>query len=203
MTWPQGGWQKCLDCAARRMYKEIGSTPGPWITKPEVLMNPHSEKLLSEVHPMLAARIQAIASNLATQGITIIVVQGLRTVEQQDALYAQGRTTSGKIVTNAKGGQSWHNYGLAVDCAPENPDGSIDWNASHPTWKAMEKAGVDMGLTSGANWLRFVDAPHFQMTGDFPENAPDDRARELLASGGLRAVWDAVVPLVDTPEVNA
>jgi hypothetical protein len=63
-------------------------------------------------------------------------------------------------------------------------------------------AGVDMGLVSGANWLRFVDAPHFQMTGDFPENAPDDKARELLASGGLRAVWDAVVPLVDTPSVD-
>jgi len=166
-------------------------------------MNPHSETLLSQVHPMLAERIKAIAYNLETQGITIVVVQGLRTVEQQDKLYAQGRTAPGKIVTNAKGGQSWHNYGLAVDCAPQNTDTSIDWNASHPQWKAMEEAGVAMGLTSGANWTRFVDAPHFQMTGDFPENAPDERARELMASGGLRAVWDAVVPIVDVPEVEA
>ncbi len=165
-------------------------------------MNPHSELLLSQVHPMLAARIQAMASNLETQGIKIVVVQGLRTVEQQDKLYAQGRANPGKIVTNAKGGQSWHNYGLAVDCAPENSDGTVDWNAAHPSWKAMEKAGVDMGLVSGATWTRLVDAPHFQMTGDFPENAPNDQARELLASGGLRAVWDAVVPLVDTLSVD-
>lgn len=162
-------------------------------------MNPHSEALLSKVNPVLAARIQAVASNLASQGITIIVCQGLRTVEEQDALYAQGRTTPGKIVTNAKGGQSWHNFGLAVDCAPENPDASIDWNASHPQWKAMEAAGVKMGLVSGANWVRIVDAPHFQMTGRFPEAAPDTEVRELYKSGGLEAVWNEIIPLVDTP----
>lgn len=165
-------------------------------------MNPHSEALLDKVNPFLAAKVRAMADNLATQGITIIVVQGLRTIEEQDALYAQGRTTPGKIVTNAKGGQSWHNFGCAVDCAPLNPDGSIDWNANHPQWKAMEAAGTAMGLVSGANWVRFVDAPHFQLTGKFPEGAPDTEARELFKTGGLRAVWDAIVPLVDVPEVE-
>jgi peptidoglycan LD-endopeptidase CwlK len=165
-------------------------------------MNAHSEALLSKVNPVLAARIQAVASSLAAQGITIIVVQGLRTVEEQDALYAQGRTSPGKIVTNAKGGQSWHNFGLAVDCAPENPDNSIDWNASHPQWKAMEAAGVKMGLVSGANWVRIADAPHFQMTGRFPEAAPDTETRELFKTGGLEAIWNEIVPLVDTPEVE-
>jgi hypothetical protein len=44
-------------------------------------------------------------------------VQGVRTFAEQDALYAQGRTRKGLRVTNAKGGQSYHNYGLAADCA--------------------------------------------------------------------------------------
>ena len=39
----------------------------------------------------------------------------LRTFAEQDALYAQGRTKGGLKVTNAKGGQSYHNYGLAID----------------------------------------------------------------------------------------
>lgn len=164
-------------------------------------MNPHSEALLSKVNPVLAAKVRAMSAALSAQGITIIVVQGLRTVEEQDALYAQGRTTPGKIVTNAKGGQSWHNLGCAVDCAPLNPDGTIDWNASHPAWKAMEVEGVKVGLVAGANWVRFVDAPHFQLTGKFPEGAPDTEARELFASGGLQGVWDAIMPR-DTQTVD-
>lgn len=163
-------------------------------------MTPHSEALLSKVNPILAAKVRSMVEALAAQGITIIVVQGLRTVAEQDALYAQGRTTPGKIVTNAKGGQSWHNFGCAVDCAPEKPDGSIDWNANHPQWKAMEAAGVAVGLVSGANWVRFVDAPHFQLKTQFPEGAPDTEVRELYAKGGLQGVWDAIVPNV--PEVE-
>jgi len=163
-------------------------------------MNPHSEALLSKVNPILAAKVRSMAETLAAQGITIIVVQGLRTIAEQDALYAQGRTTPGKIVTNAKGGQSYHNFGLACDCAPENPDGSIDWNASHPTWKAMEAEAVKVGLVSGANWVRFVDAPHVQLTGKFPEGAPDTEVRELYAKGGLQGVWDAIVPNVTEVE---
>lgn len=165
-------------------------------------MNPHSEALLAQVNPVLAAKVKMMAANLEAQGITIIVVQGLRTIEEQDALYAKGRTTPGKIVTNARGGQSWHNYGCACDCAPLNPDGSIDWNASHPQWKAMEAAGMAVGLVSGANWVRFVDAPHFQLTGKFPEGAPDTETRELFKTGGLQAVWDAIMPLSDTTEVQ-
>lgn len=155
-------------------------------------MNPHSEALLAQVNPVLAAKVKTMAANLAAQGITLIVSQGLRTIEQQDALYAQGRTAPGKIVTNAKGGQSWHNFGCAVDCDPLNPDGTIDWNAQHPAWKAMEAAGVAVGLVAGANWVRFVDAPHFQLTGRFPEGAPDTEVRELYNTGGLEAVWDAI-----------
>ena len=128
---------------------------------------------------------------MAVQGETIAVVQGLRTVQQQDALYAQGRTTPGKEVTNAPGGYSWHNMGLAVDCAPLEGI-VVDWDANHPAWKQMEESGVSLGLTSGANWVRLVDAPHFQITGRFPEGAPDDEVRAIFDAGGLQAVWDEV-----------
>src|SRR5262249_39788251 len=107
-------------------------------------------------------------------------------------LYEQGRTTPGRIVTNAPGGHSWHNFGCAVDLYPFNPDGTIDWNSSHPQWKRMEEVGVSLGLTSGANWVRLVDAPHFQLTGRFPENAPDDEARMIYQDEGAQAFWNEV-----------
>ncbi len=58
----------------------------------------------------------------------------------------------------------------------------------------MEVEAVKVGLVSGANWVRFVDAPHVQLTGKFPEGAPDTEVRELFASGGLQGVWDAILP---------
>jgi peptidoglycan L-alanyl-D-glutamate endopeptidase CwlK len=149
---------------------------------------------LAMVYKPLADKIMQMAEMLEGEGIVIRVVQGSRTWAEQDALYAQGRTAAGKVVTNAKGGYSYHNFGLAVDCGPMLADDSnIDWNAAHPAWKRMEAVGVSLGLVSGANWIRLVDAPHFQLTGRFPEGAPDDEIRALAQSPeGLQAVWDAV-----------
>lgn len=155
-------------------------------------MDTRSELRLTTVWPPLADKVRELARQLAAEDIAIVVVQGLRTYAEQDVLYAQGRTTPGKIVTNAPGGHSWHNFGLAVDCAPKNPYHGIDWNPNHPRWKRMEALGVALGLTSGASWVRLVDAPHFQVTGPWPASAPPDEVRALFTSGGLPAVWDAL-----------
>ena len=154
-------------------------------------MDAHSEARLQLIFPRLADAVRKMHDMLLGEGISIIVVQGLRTIAEQQALYEQGRSKPGKIVTNAPGGHSWHNFGLAVDCAVENPDGSIDWNANHPAWKRMKTVGVSLGLTSGANWVRIVDAPHFQITGRFPEGAPNDEARQL-AQESLENLWKEI-----------
>lgn len=159
-------------------------------------MDTISEARLAQVHPALAARIYRMANLLAPQ--TFRVAQGLRTFAEQAALYAQGRTAPGNIVTDADAGYSMHNYGFAVDCYPNNPDGTIDWGPSHPDWKAMEQCGVSVGLVSGANFIRLVDAPHFELSGRFPSSTTDEM-RSLFASGGLQAVWDAAgIPAVQT-----
>lgn len=59
-------------------------------------------------------------------GIKLRVAQATRTIAQQNALYAQGRTAPGRIVTNAKGGESYHNYGLAIDVI-EIKNGKTNW----------------------------------------------------------------------------
>ena len=100
----------------------------------------------------------------------------LRTIEQQDALYAQGRTKPGKIVTNAKGGQSMHNYGLAIDIVlliDKDKNGSYE-SASWETnvdfdgdgkadWQEVVKVFKSYGWEWGGEW-KFVDMPHFQKT---------------------------------------
>jgi peptidoglycan LD-endopeptidase CwlK len=170
-------------------------------------MDEVSEQRLALVMPALAAKVRQMAAALQGGGIYIRVVQGLRTIEQQNALYAQGRTAPGPIVTNAKGGQSYHNYGLAVDCLPSDrgliPPFSPDWNVSHHDWQKMLFVGVSLGLDSGATWRTFKDYPHFQLTKPFPEGEPSKEVYDLYAKGSFQAVWDAVTKGDSNVDVSA
>lgn len=158
-------------------------------------MDSISEQRLADIYPVLADKIRQIAATMAAEGFWVRVTQALRTVEEQNTLYAQGRETPGKIVTNCKGGHSYHNFGLAVDCVPSLPGDTYipDWNAQHPTWKRMEELGGELGLTVGAQWRTFPDAPHFQYTPPpLAIGAPGDELRDLFAKGGINAVWQMV-----------
>ena len=95
-----------------------------------------AEKKLQGVHPLVAGKARQLIEQAYKEGINVIITQGLRTVEEQNELYAQGRTKPGKIVTNAKGGYSYHNYGLAFDFAVLNADGSVNWNVNEK-WKRV------------------------------------------------------------------
>ena len=106
------------------------------------------------------ARLFVILSSAS--GNPIRITQGLRTYAEQDALYAQGRTTGGEIVTNARGGQSYHNFGLAIDVAPVQ-GGRVNPNA-YPSDRSVT-IGKALGWEWGGGWRRFKDRPHFQMTG--------------------------------------
>ena len=90
-------------------------------------MDSASEKLLTNVHPVLGDRIHTLYTKLLDMGITIRVTQGLRSWNDQNRLYAQGRTTPGRIVTRAKGGESAHNFGYAVDFVVMT-EGFPDWD---------------------------------------------------------------------------
>lgn len=160
-------------------------------------MDSVSEQRLSLVHPLLSTKVRQAYILLQTQGITIRVVQGLRTMAEQNADYAQGRTTKGSIITNAKGGQSYHNYGLAVDAVPGIQGLSSwqpNWNPSSADFKAMIKTCVGVGLEAGALWTTMKnDYDHFQMPG-FP-NAPTAEMLAALESGGTAGFWAAFLPV--------
>lgn len=101
--------------------------------------------------------------------LAIRVVQGLRTIEEQDALYAQGRTAPGNIVTKAKGGASFHNYGLAIDICFlfEQPDGTFKYDdekswLNGPNFMKVVKIFKDAGYTWGGDFKSITDKPHFE-----------------------------------------
>jgi peptidoglycan L-alanyl-D-glutamate endopeptidase CwlK len=149
-----------------------------------------SEARLTLICPKLADKIRTLAEMLAQEGNLIRVVQGLRSWTEQDALYAMGRTAPGKIVTNVKGGYSWHCFGMAVDCVPSINGCELayhpDWNKnSSRVWGRMIEVGKSLGLTCGALWRTFPDAPHFQLTGRFPAGGPNDEVRQLFKDGGM------------------
>lgn len=135
-----------------------------------------------DIHPGLVNVINLTLDKLQRQGTPFKVYSGLRTFAEQDKLYAQGRTTGGSIVTNARGGQSMHNYGLAVDLAPYNmltEDPTDLWwpepeSRNGEIWYQLEKklheAAAEVDASSpdnveyewGGRW-KFRDVPHCQI----------------------------------------
>lgn len=120
-----------------------------------------SEQRCALLHPKARDVFKAFVEECeSTYDVTLRIVQGLRTIAEQDALYAQGRTLPGKIVTNAKGGSSYHNYGLAIDLA--QLDGKvINWN--FPMVK-LKPIAAKYNLTWGGDFKSIKDAPHFELT---------------------------------------
>ena len=92
-------------------------------------------------------------------------------------MYSQGRNEKGevtdasKVVTNAKGGQSYHNFGLAFDLTVYDKDGKKDWNKDSDSWKKVIAEGKEQGFEAGAEWTDFPDLPHFQNTFGFMPRA--------------------------------
>lgn len=122
-----------------------------------------SEKELVGVHPTVADKARELIKKMYDEGIGIAIVQGFRSFEEQNALYAKGRTIKGVAkVTNAKGGQSIHNYGLAVDFCIFDDNKQPQWEVNKE-WMHVVESAEKMGFESGARW-KFFDAPHLQMT---------------------------------------
>ena len=148
---------------------------------------------LALLAPKFREAVTAALADCAARGLTAKVNEGFRSNARQAWLYAQGRTRPGKKVTNAPTSlTSWHGYGLAVDIIHQtkayNPFG--DDAAANEKWFADVAAVFKQhGCTWGGDWTK-PDTPHMQW--GKCRASPSDKARELIASGGVEAVWKAV-----------
>lgn len=117
------------------------------------------------IHPELQKKADDLISKAKDKGITVSLTQGYRSIAYQNSLYAQGRKCGGQVVTNAKGGQSYHNFGLAFDVFVGDWNTKVDKNGNGKSdWTEVGEIGESIGLEWGGNWKDFVDLPHFQYT---------------------------------------
>lgn len=122
----------------------------------KVLLNPK----LNPKAKLYAIKLQDYLKNVL--GITILYTYSYRSNDEQANLYASGRTRAGRIVTNARPGYSYHNYGLALDFVPI-VDGKAAWNRID-LFDKIGKVAKAYGFEWGGNFKSPVDKPHIQMT---------------------------------------
>ncbi|MBW1296439.1 M15 family metallopeptidase [Aquimarina litoralis] len=122
-----------------------------------------SEMRIQELHPRIRNDVRKFLNEAEKKGIFLRVTDGVRTFTEQDELYAQGRTAPGDIVTNARGGESYHNYGLAVDVVPM-VNGFPDYNTD---WTPIAEIGKRLGFFWGGDFTSIDDKPHFQKSFGF------------------------------------
>ena len=127
-----------------------------------------SSRRLEDLHPLMRPLVDAFLAACAREGIDLLVTCTYRSNEEQARLYVQGRTRPGPRVTNAKPGQSMHNFrfngkpaSLAVDVVPM-VSGKPVWSATAPVWQQVGKLGEAAGLEWAGRWKRFREFPHFQ-----------------------------------------
>lgn len=125
---------------------------------------------ISKLHPKVRDEVTLIISECdkaLTGRAKIRITQGLRTFEEQNELYNKRPK-----VTNAKGGQSVHNYGFAVDICliidgkEVSWDTVKDWDGDRISdWNECVAVFKKHGWAWGGDWTAFKDLPHFDKIG--------------------------------------
>ncbi|WP_285291996.1 M15 family metallopeptidase [Bacillus sp. ISL-18] len=129
-----------------------------------------SVPLPTELNPVVKERSDQLIQQAAKKGIEVVITDGFRSAADQDKLYQQGRTAGGNIVTNAKGGESYHNFGLAIDFALKTPSGDVIWDREYDRnengvadWAEVVQMAKALGFEWGGDWKGFKDYPHLEM----------------------------------------
>lgn len=146
-------------------------------------MDERSRKNIATLHPEVIALFESFVSEVQAiaeeKGLQYKVICGTRSWKEQERIYAQGRTTPGKIITKAAPGYSMHNFGLAVDCGVFRNGDYLD--ESEPKiaaemHKAASVVAAKHGIRWGGNFKSIVDTPHFEL--DTPLSMSQMRSRK-------------------------
>lgn len=140
----------------------------------EICLDRLSVERIQQLHPKLRAEALQILTEI-TEALTgrasCRFTYTLRTMKEQQALYNQGRTVRGPVVTNAKPGQSYHNYGLAVDFALIIDGKTASWDTradfdgdKKADWMEVVAVFKKYGWKWGGDFVSFKDYPHFEKT---------------------------------------
>lgn len=162
-----------------------------------MIFDPRTEACIATLTPATQAKARAflqaiIESNRLPAGWEVKIISGTRTYEEQAALFAQGRTVPGPIVTDAPQGYSNHNFGIAFDLGIFDPVGKyIDdlpqdepasWTEKDVSgyYRLLAPIGVALGLVWGGDWSSIDDEPHYEMN-PWPGLSEDQKLAKLRA----------------------
>lgn len=158
-------------------------------------MDQVTRERLIKIYPELKVLWLRVAEDMRlSHRCEMRVAVGLRSLAEQEALYAQGRTKPGPIVTWAQPGDSLHLYGLAIDSCFLKV-GNIRVNPfleGHPNaeelWREYARFAEAHGFVAGANWRVNKDRPHIERA--YGLKLPE--IKELYRNGGLTGVWTQI-----------
>lgn len=129
--------------------------------------DPRSESSIATLLPKAQEKARQFLAAAARRHVSCRILSGTRTYAAQNALYAQGRATAGPIVTNARGGQSFHNFGIAWDVGIFVDGAYVTGRTPAETRRYTDLAHAMLadvdGLDWGGNWVSFPDMPHYQL----------------------------------------
>ena len=155
----------------------------------DFIMDAITKKKINELHPAIRSKAIELVNRAEKQGIKLRIYDALRSYENQQKLFNYptdgiDNNNDGIIdnasekVTNAKPGESFHNFALAFDTV-EIKDGKALWK--NPKWERIGEIGESLGLEWGGRW-KFKDLPHFQIM-----NFPLAHAQRNYANGKFDA----------------
>lgn len=158
------------------------------------------------LHPDLQLKIEQLIKLCAAQGIVIGISECVRSVAEQDALYAKGRTKPGKKVTNAKGKSynSMHQWGVAfdfylnMDVDGDGQSSDDAFNNSTSLFNKVGKIGQSIGLEWGGSWKKTMDLPHFQL----PNwgSTPTLLKKRYGTPDAFKKTWEKAEPVKPKPQ---
>ena len=142
--------------------------------------------LIERMHPQVRPPFARFVDACEGAGIPVRVIMTLRTPAEQDRLYALGRTAPGRIVTNARGHQSYHCWAVAADIAPLSVLSDRNWAPEANEWKVMAHLAEQCGLEhtvkndlphwdyrEGHSWREWYDAfPSLKLPNDYFTRIP-------------------------------
>lgn len=121
-----------------------------------------ASRSLSDLHPKAREKALQWIDACKAKDIDVLVYCTYRSASEQDDLYRIGREIPGKRVTNAKGGQSMHQYRVAWDAVPLI-GGKPQWSNSE-LYLRMGEAAEALGIEWAGRWKSFRETAHFQYT---------------------------------------
>ena len=146
----------------------------------------NDEDQIKLLYPPFAESVQDFLQKTRKEGLIGGIYSGLRTYDDQDELYAHGRSSKGPLVTCAKAGQSFHCFGLAIDYVFKDKHGNWTWQGPYSVVGEIAK---ECKLEWGGNFLA-VDKPHVQNSYKEDARKLDYIYRHSIVSGApLHAVW--------------